>query len=113
MDTSMLRKASGLLALLTIVFCFFAEAQTDNGIHVGAPKVYDSRTLTLMLNDIAQSLKNPNFINPANLAAALGNLQGYASQDFAQQINARGAVGPQAASVVAGVTSSGGPGSGA
>jgi len=103
----------GSLALLTMVLCFAAEAQTDNGIHVGAPKVYDSRTLTLMLDDITRSLKNPNFINPTNLAAALGNLQGYTSQDFSQQMNARGAVGPQAASVVAGVTSSGGAGNGA
>src|SRR5712671_4387261 len=90
-----------VLICLTLVFCFAANAQNDNGIHVGAPKVYDSRALTLMLNDIEQSLKNPNFIDPSKLAAALGNLQGYNSQDSSQQFNARGAVGPQAASVVA------------
>jgi len=66
-----------------------------------------------MLNDIEQSLKNPNFIDPSKLAAALGNLQGYNSQDSSQQFNARGAVGPQAASVVAGVNSSGAAGNGA
>lgn len=102
-----------LLVVLMLECCFTANSQTNNGIHVGAPRIYDSRALTLMLNDIGQSLKNPNFIDPIKLAAVLGNLQGYNSQDFAQQLNVKGAVGPQAASVVAGVSNSGGTGSGA
>jgi hypothetical protein len=80
----------------------YAAAQQDNGIHVGNPKVYDSRELTLMLDNLSQQLQNKNFVDPKALAAALGNIQGYQSSDFSLSAFANGAVGPQAASVFAG-----------
>jgi hypothetical protein len=80
----------------------YAPAQQDNGIHVGSPKVYDSRELTLMLDNLSQQLQNKNFVDPKALATALGNIQGYQSSDFSLSAFANGAVGPQAASVFAG-----------
>jgi hypothetical protein len=80
----------------------YATAQQNNGIHVGSPKVYDSRELTLMLDNLSEQLQNKNFVDPKALAAALGNIQGYQSSDFSLSAFANGAVGPQAASVFAG-----------
>ena len=74
-----------------------ASAPADNGIHVGAPKVYDSRELTLMLDSLSESLQNKQFVDPAALAKSLGNTQGYQSTDFSQSAYASGAAGPQAA----------------
>jgi hypothetical protein len=94
------------LAWITILYfassMTSATAQQDNGIHVGSPKVYDSRELTLMLDNLSQQLQNKNFVDPKALAAALGNIQGYQSSDFSLSAFANGAVGPQAASVFAG-----------
>jgi hypothetical protein len=78
-----------------------APATKDNGIHVGIPKVYDSRELTLMLDNLSQQLQNKNFVDPKALAAALGNIQGYQNSDFSLGVFGNGAVGPQAASVFA------------
>jgi hypothetical protein len=94
------------LAWITILYfassMTYASAQQDNGIHVGSPKVYDSRELTLMLDNLSQQLQNKNFIDPKALAAALGNIQGYQNSDFSLSAFANGAVGPEAASVFAG-----------
>jgi hypothetical protein len=79
-----------------------ALSQTDNGIHVGRPKVYDTRALQLMMDDLAKSLQGTSMVDPKALAAALGNVQGFSSTDLSQGFMANGAVGPQAASVFAG-----------
>ncbi len=78
------------------------DSVADNGIHVGAPKIYDSRALTLTLDSLARSLRGTSFVDPKALAGALGNLQGFSSQDVSQGGFANAAVGPQAASVFAG-----------
>jgi hypothetical protein len=88
--------------LVCAVFCGAlpaACAQDGNGIHVGEPRVYDSRELTLMLDSLSQQLQNKNFIDPKALAAALGNVQGFQSTDSSNAFFANGAVGPQAALV--------------
>ena len=95
-----LRAASGFL-LLVLLSPTAAQAPPDNGIHVGEPKIYDSRALTLMLDDLAQSLRKTSFIDPKALASALGNLQGFRNDDFSQALSANGAVGPGAAAVFA------------
>jgi hypothetical protein len=91
--------------LAPALFCLplICRAPVENGIHVGEPKIYDTRSLTLMLDALADSLrKNTSFIDPKALAQALGNLQGFSSQDFSQAFSANGAVGPNAASVFSG-----------
>ena len=87
-----------VIALLVIDVAIHAQ---DNGIHVGEPKVYDSRELTLMLDNLSQQLQNKNFIDPKALAAALGNVQGFQNSDFSLGVFGNGGVGSQAAAVFA------------
>lgn len=54
-----------------------SSKQTPNGISVGRPKVFDNRTLTIMLESLGQTLQGmQSFVNQTTLAAALGNIQG-------------------------------------
>jgi hypothetical protein len=100
-------------AALTVVSCIILMTTTshaqrhhkqtdDNGIHVGQPKVYDSRELTLMLDNLSLQLQGTNFINPTSLATALGNVQGYQNSDFSGSLFANGGVGPGAAAAFGG-----------
>lgn len=79
-----------------------AHAQSDNGIHVGKAKVYDSRELTLMLDNLSESLQGRQFIDPSQLAKVLGNVQGFRESDTSFAFQAIGAVGSGAASVFSG-----------
>jgi hypothetical protein len=54
-----------------------------NGIAVGRPKVFDSRTLTLMLESLKQNLRNMQYMDQKSVNAALGNLQVYRITDSA------------------------------
>jgi hypothetical protein len=92
----------GWLLIFIALIPLTAQSPVDNGIHVGEPKIYDSRALTLMLDDLAQSLRKTSFVDPKALASALGNLQGFRNDDFSQAFQANGAVGSQAASVFSG-----------
>lgn len=111
---SIARRVAILSACVLAVFSETAATQSegsgseqpDNGIHVGAPKIYDSRELTLMLDDLSESLRNKQFVDPVALAKALGNTQGYQNTDFSQTFFANGAVGPEASSVFAGTLGS-------
>ena len=78
----------------------------DNGIHVAPPKLYDARALQLMRDDLANSLAKTSFVDPTALANALGNVQGFNATDLSQQFAANGAVGPNAAGVLAGTAGS-------
>ena len=91
-----------LIGSLIALSAITAHGQSDNGIHVGKPKVYDSRELTLMLDNLSQSLQGKQFVDPAQLAKALGNVQGFRENDTSFAFQANGAVGPGAASVFAG-----------
>ncbi len=103
MNTSLTGRRRAILATVFLQLASLtATAQTDNGIHVAAPKVYDARALEIMMDQLAASLQKTNFIDPKALAAALSNLQGYNSTDFSQALTLNGAVGPNAASVFSG-----------
>jgi hypothetical protein len=92
-----------ILKKFLVPFVVFIPAWgQDNGIHVAPPKVYDARALQLMMDELANSLKKTNFVDPKALANALGNVQGYNATDLSQQFAANGAVGPNAAAVFAG-----------
>lgn len=101
-----LARLTGFLLIPLAVPPAGGQTPKDNGIHVGEPKIYDSRALTLMLDGLRKSLANPSFIDPKSLASALGNLQGFSSQDFSQGLQATGNLSPQAAPVSSGATSS-------
>jgi hypothetical protein len=53
-----------------------AQEQASNGISVGRPKVYDNRSLTIMLEALGQTLQGVQFVNQTTVAAAIPNLQG-------------------------------------
>src|SRR5579863_3963806 len=57
-----------------------AVKQKDNGIAVGKPKIFDNRSLTIMLNQLSATLANTTFFDPNALAAALQFFQGAQSQ---------------------------------
>jgi len=59
------------------------SAPASNGISVGKPKVFDNRTLTLMLESLSQTLQSmqSQFIDQKSLAAALANIQGFRSTE--------------------------------
>ncbi len=56
-----------------------------NGISVGKPKVFDNRTLTLMLESLSQTLQSmqTQFVDQKSVAAALANIQGFRSTETA------------------------------
>ncbi len=60
-----------------------AKPQFCNGISVGAPKVFDNRTLTLMIESLSQTLQQQqtNYIDQKSVAAALANIQGFSQTD--------------------------------
>jgi len=65
----------GIVALGFLSAGISLQAQ-QQGIHVGQPKVYDTRTLTLMLEELNAQLTRVSVVDQAKLAAAIGALQG-------------------------------------
>ncbi len=60
-----------------------------NGISVGAPKVFDNRTLTLMLEALSQTLQaqQQNYIDQKSVAAALANIQGFTQTESSTNLS--------------------------
>ncbi len=53
----------------------------QQGIYVGEPKIYDNRSLTIMLEELNAQLAKVAVIDQTKLAAALGMLQGMTSRE--------------------------------
>lgn len=66
--------------------------QQQNGISVGRPKVFDNRTLTIMLESLNDSLRTVqnSFINKESLAAAFSFLQGYQARETSRALSITG-----------------------
>jgi len=64
------------------------DQQQPNGISAGRPKVFDNRTLTLMLEALSDQLRNVQVIDQKTLSAALGLQQGFSSTDFTSNLTA-------------------------
>jgi hypothetical protein len=64
-------------------------AHPCNGISVGAPKVFDNRTLTLMLESLSQTLQaqQQNYIDQKSVAAALANIQGFTQTETSTNLS--------------------------
>jgi len=90
---------SGLpwLGLLVLVFLFLPEKVSgeDNGIAVGAPKVFDNRSLELMLEQFEQSLRTATFVDKGQLAGALGQFQGSQQTDLFRDLEITANLTPQ------------------
>jgi hypothetical protein len=56
---------------------------SPNGIAVGKPKVFDNRTLTIMLESLSQALQSiqTQFVDQKSIASALGSFQGFRSSE--------------------------------
>jgi hypothetical protein len=108
---------SGIFLFLLVAFAFSCLCQVsvqqscavsnsgtavNNGIAVGAPKVYDNRSLTLMLDSLNDQLKSVQTIDSKTLPAALNLLQGYQSQDVSRQVT--GQISPPQQPAVTGGT---------
>jgi hypothetical protein len=74
------------ITLLAVLICGIGCAQ-DNGIGVGRPKVFDVRSLTIMLQQLNDQLRAIQVVDPKKLAASFGLLQGYQAQDTAQSLS--------------------------
>lgn len=58
-----------------------------NGISVGRPKIFDNRSLTLMLESLSEALRTTQVLDQKTLATALGMQQGFQSQDFTSNLS--------------------------
>jgi len=70
-------------------------AQKDNGIAVGEPKIFDNRSMALMLDTLSESLRTIQVIDAKTLAANLNLLQGFQSQDVTRSFTVQGAPLPK------------------
>jgi hypothetical protein len=59
----------------------------QNGITVDCPKVFDNRTLTLMLETLSESLRKVQFIDQQTLASALQLIQGFQTKEVATNLS--------------------------
>jgi len=83
--------------LLVLAILFWPEhvSGQDNGIAVGAPKVFDNRSLELMLEQFEQSLHTATFADKGQLAAALGQFQGSQQTDLSRDLELSASLMPQ------------------
>ncbi len=58
-----------------------------NGISVGRPKVFDNRTLTLMLESLSDSLRSLQFVDQKSLATAFTTVQGFQSTESTSNVS--------------------------
>jgi hypothetical protein len=68
-------------AILLLCFALPSPAQNQQGIYVGRPKVFDSRTLNLMLEDLSAQLARVNAVDQAKILASMGALQGMETRE--------------------------------
>jgi hypothetical protein len=67
-----------------------------NGISIGEPKVFDNRTLTLMLESLSQTLsaQQQSYIDQKSVLAALANIQGFTQSETATNLSITGSPTP-------------------
>jgi hypothetical protein len=70
-------------------------AETDNGIVVGKPKVFDNRSLYIMLDELKAQLKTVQTVDPQKLAQSLGLLQGSQTHDVSWALTLTGQATPK------------------
>jgi hypothetical protein len=67
------------------------RADADNGIATGDPKVFDNRSLALMLDSLNESLRGVQVVDAKSLAASLNLLQGFQQDSIARSFSLQGA----------------------
>ena len=71
-------------------------AQSNNGIDIGQPKVYDNQSLMIMLDQLNDRLTKVQVIDQQSLAKALGLVQGSQQQDISRSFSASVSMTPAA-----------------
>jgi hypothetical protein len=71
------------------------RVSNNTGIHVGCPKVYDNRTLELMLAAAEQDLARLRFFDQSGISRQIGALQGGVARESSFGIQLLGAPSPQ------------------
>lgn len=64
--------------------------QEDNGIAVGEPKVFDNRSLALMLDSLNENLRTARFIDANRIAASIGRFSGLSQSEVARSLSLTG-----------------------
>ncbi|MCW3098562.1 MAG: hypothetical protein JWL77_4180 [Chthonomonadaceae bacterium] len=76
-----------------------------NGITVSRPKLYDNRSLTLMLRTLEDTLASTNFLNAGNVAGAIDRFQGSTAKSTSTSFNIMTSPTPE---IITTVTNKGG-----
>src|SRR5712691_12542175 len=83
---------SGVALRFTIVLVIallpysLSSNESQNGIFVGQPKVFDNRSLQSMVEQFEQSLRATGFVNKTDLAGAIGTYQGSRVSDISRSL---------------------------
>jgi len=78
----LLSRSSERVAVAAILLlCFSFPSPAQQGVYVGRPKVFDSRTLNLMLEDLSAQLARVNAVDQAKILASMGALQGMETRE--------------------------------
>jgi hypothetical protein len=91
------------LAALTLLWLTVAagaqnlDTDTTNGISVGDPKVFDNRSLSIMLDQLSAQLQSVQTIDASKLNAAVGNQQGAESHSKSLALSLAASAVPGAA----------------
>lgn len=69
--------------------------ESQNGISVGQPKIFDNRSLQSMVEQFEQSLRATQFVNKTDLAGATGTFQGSRVSDTSRSLEITSLPTPQ------------------
>jgi hypothetical protein len=81
-NTTLGQRSASPLTTTTGFLYHIENPYAGNGIAVGSPKVFDNRSLALMLEQLDRSLERLNAIDEAKILAQLGLLQGQQSSSI-------------------------------
>jgi hypothetical protein len=66
------------------------RSTVENGIGVSDPKIFDNRSLALMLDSLGESLRTTQFVDAKSLAAGLSAFQGSQQESIARSLSVQG-----------------------
>jgi hypothetical protein len=87
LDSEIVKTLWSLIIIIILCHLFSSNVAAQNGINISEAKVYDDRTLMIMLEQLNEQLRNINFIDQKRLAAQLGMSQGFQSRDVSRSFD--------------------------
>src|SRR5688572_1129168 len=67
------------------------RSAADNGISVGDPKIFDNRSLALMLDTLNESLRSVQAVDGRSITSNFSSLQGFQQESVARAFSLQGA----------------------